>query len=93
MPAGWRWATWLDPLAYAVQALIANEFSASRWAVPYEYADPGDSTTLGQAALQVRAPAPFGRPAGGARPCRAALPQRRSARRSRCPGTSGTPAW
>jgi len=47
----------LEPLAYAVQALIANEFSASRWAVPYEFADPGESTTLGQAALQV-APRP-----------------------------------
>ena len=54
MPRGWAWATWVDPLAYAVQALIANEFASQRWAVPYEFADPGSTTTLGQAALDVR---------------------------------------
>ena len=54
MPRGWAWATWVDPLAYAVQALIANEFASPRWAVPYEFADPGSTTTLGQAALDVR---------------------------------------
>ncbi|KAK9836042.1 hypothetical protein WJX81_008449 [Elliptochloris bilobata] len=54
MPRGWAWATWVDPLAYAVQALIANEFAAKRWSVPYEFADPGSTTTLGEAALDVR---------------------------------------
>ena len=56
MPSGWAWATWIDPLAYAVQALIANEFAAPRWNVPYEFADPGSTTTLGEAALNVRHP-------------------------------------
>ena len=63
MPRGWAWATWVDPLAYAVQALIANEFAAPRWAVPYEFADPGSTTdrSAGRAvSVRLAAAAPAG---------------------------------
>ncbi|EIE25913.1 ATP-binding cassette transporter [Coccomyxa subellipsoidea C-169] len=33
MPNWWVWAYWLDPFSYAIQGLIANEFSAPRWNV------------------------------------------------------------
>lgn len=54
MPVWWSWAYWLDPFAYAVQGLIANEFSAPRWNVPYnEFSSKRRRFTLGQACLQV----------------------------------------
>lgn len=55
MPAWWVWAYWLDPFSYAIQGLIANEFSAPRWDVPYnEFSSKRKSITLGQACLNVR---------------------------------------
>lgn len=55
MPRWWVWAYWLDPFSYAIQGLIANEFSAPRWTVPYnEFSSKRKSITLGQACLNVR---------------------------------------
>lgn len=54
MPRWWLWAYWLDPFSYAIQGLIANEFSAPRWSVPYnEFSSKRKSITLGQACLNV----------------------------------------
>ncbi len=56
MPAWWEWAFWLDPFSYAIQGLIANEFSAPRWQHAYnEFSSKRHRITLGQACLQVRA--------------------------------------
>ena len=51
----WSWAVWVDPFSYALRALVANEFSAPRWDVPYnEFSSRRRRFTIGQAVLQVR---------------------------------------
>ena len=56
MPPWWEWAFWLDPFSYAVQGLIANEFSAPRWAVTSSaFSSKRHRITLGQTCLNVRA--------------------------------------
>ena len=54
MPPWWEWAFWLDPFSYAVQGLIASEFSAPRWGVPYSaFSSKRHRITLGQTCLNV----------------------------------------
>ncbi len=59
MPKWWAWVVWLDPFFYAIQGLVANEFSAPRWAVPYSaFGSKRHRITLGQTCLNVRTAQP-----------------------------------
>lgn len=54
MPVWWSWAVWVNPFFYALRGLVSNEFSDSRWDVPYgEFSSRRHHLTIGQAVLQV----------------------------------------
>lgn len=44
----WIWAYWINPLNYAMRAVVLNEFTAPRWQHPVT---PGSTTTVGNAVL------------------------------------------
>jgi hypothetical protein len=49
IPTWWIWAYWISPFAWAVRAILINEFSAPDWQLPAPGAAPG--LTIGHAAL------------------------------------------
>jgi Plant PDR ABC transporter associated len=55
IPGWWVFVYWVNPVAWALKALAVNEFTAQRWAAPYEAPGPAagltDGQTLGHAVL------------------------------------------